>query len=241
MSIAEPKLITIDLDGTLIDSVGDLHVSVNMMQKAVGGPVRSVDEVRNWVGNGIERLVHRALTNSLDKDADPALFPEALTHFQQAYQSCNGKHSSVYPTVLETLQQLQNGDVHLICVTNKAAQFTLPLLKFHAIDHYFAAVVPGDQLAHKKPHPAQLLHAAAAFSVAASDCLHVGDSESDVKAARAAEFAIVCVSYGYNHGVPVRAMQNELAPDIVIDSFGELPACWSASDQSFATHPVSER
>ena len=104
-------------------------------------------------------------------------------------------------------------------MTNKAAQFTIPLLKHFGIHDAFGIVVSGDSLAVKKPDPGPLLHAAEHFGVAPQDALMLGDSKSDVTAARAAGFQIVCMSYGYNHGEDIR----KYAPDAVIDSMAELP------------------
>jgi phosphoglycolate phosphatase len=106
------------------------------------------------------------------------------------------------------------------CVTNKDAQFTIPLLKGLGIYDEFGIVVSGDTLPVKKPDPQPLLHAAAHFGVDAKDSLMLGDSKSDVTAARNAGFQIVCMSYGYNHGEDIRNYN----PDAVIDSMVELKA-----------------
>jgi phosphoglycolate phosphatase len=103
-------------------------------------------------------------------------------------------------------------------VTNKAAQFTEPLLEDLGVRGFFEIVISGDTLPQKKPDPAPLLHAAEHFGVSPSEALMVGDSVSDVKAARAAGFAIVCMSYGYNHGRDIR----EAKPDAVIDSLVQI-------------------
>ena len=103
-------------------------------------------------------------------------------------------------------------------MTNKAAQFTEPLLDDLGVRGYFDIVVSGDTLPLKKPDPMPLLHAAAHFGVEPADALMVGDSVSDVKAARAAGFAIVCMSYGYNHGREIR----EARPDAVLDSLIQI-------------------
>ena len=104
------------------------------------------------------------------------------------------------------------------CVTNKAAQFTIPLLTNLGIYDRFAIVISGDSLPEKKPHPLPLLHAAETFGIDPSDALMIGDSKSDVKAARAAGFKIACLTYGYNHGEDIRNYQ----PDIVLDSLVEI-------------------
>ena len=118
----------------------------------------------------------------------------------------------------EGLQFLRDAGYKLGCITNKAAAFTEPLLKDLGIYDYFQIVVSGDTLPVKKPDPLPLLHAARFFKVEPSRALMVGDSISDVKAARAAGFQVVCMSYGYNHGQDIR----DAHPDAVIDSMAQL-------------------
>ena len=112
------------------------------------------------------------------------------------------------------------------CVTNKAAQFTEPLLRDLGVRDYFGLVVAGDTLPKKKPDPLPLLHAAEHFGVSPADSLMIGDSVSDVKAARAAGFSIVCMSYGYNHGQDIR----DANPDAVIDSMVEIEGLLESPD-----------
>ncbi|MCG5516606.1 MULTISPECIES: phosphoglycolate phosphatase [Ectothiorhodospira] len=219
MTLQAPKMILLDLDGTLVDSVPDLTFSVDRMMERLEMPVRGEAKVRNWVGNGVERLVKRALMDDLNGDPDPALYEQALAAFTEIYRENNAKRSQLYPGVREGLEALASDDLRIGCVTNKPARFTAPLLRAMDIDRYFEVVVAGDTLPQKKPDPAPLLFAAEQFDVAPEDALMVGDSRSDVTAARAAGFAIVCVSYGYNHGDDIR----EQRPDAVIDSLTELP------------------
>ncbi|HEY0719684.1 MAG TPA: phosphoglycolate phosphatase [Gammaproteobacteria bacterium] len=214
----KPEMILIDVDGTLVDSVPDLHYCVDEMMKALGMPLRGEAKVRTWVGNGVERLTRRALIDSLDGEPDEALFQKAYPIFLDLYAENTSKRSRLYPGVLEGLDMMQRAGYKLGCVTNKVAQFTLPLLKDLGIYDRFAIVVSGDTLPEKKPHPRPLLHAAEFFGVKPEKALMLGDSVSDVKAARAAGFQIVCMSYGYNHGVDIR----EAKPDAVIDSMVEL-------------------
>src|SRR5512139_192389 len=218
MPLTKPEMILIDVDGTLVDSVPDLHYCVDEMMKAIGMPLRGEAKVRTWVGNGVERLVRRALINNLDGEPDDALFQKAYPIFLDLYAENTSKRSRLYPGVLEGLDMMQRAGYKLGCVTNKAAQFTLPLLKDLGVYDRFAIVVSGDTLPEKKPHPRPLLHAAEFFGVQPEKALMLGDSVSDVKAARAAGFQIVCMSYGYNHGVDIR----EAKPDAVIDSMVEL-------------------
>jgi phosphoglycolate phosphatase len=124
----------------------------------------------------------------------------------------------LYPGVRDGLDYLKTAGYPLGCVTNKPAQFAEPLLRDLGVRDYFGIVVSGDTLPRRKPDPLPLLHAAAHFGVEPGDALMVGDSVSDVKAARAAGFAIVCMTYGYNHGVDIRTAH----PDAVIDSLVEI-------------------
>jgi len=212
-------MILIDLDGTLIDSVPDLAFCVDAMMTELELPVRGEAAVRNWVGNGVERLVQRALCNDLDGQPDAAQFERALPVFMRLYQENTSQRSCLYPGVREGLDLLQAQAYRLGCVTNKAERFTLPLLRDKGILDRFELVVSGDTLEKKKPDPMPLLYAAERFGVAPADSLMVGDSRSDVKAARAAGFRIVCMTYGYNHGADIR----EEHPDVVLDRLDQLP------------------
>ncbi len=213
-----PEMVLIDLDGTLVDSVPDLTFCVDEMMQELGLPVRGEARVRTWVGNGVERLVRRALTDSLDGEPEEELFQRAYPIFLRLYAENTSGRSRLYPGVREGLDYLRSAGFKLGCVTNKAEQFTLPLLDDMGIRDYFGIVVSGDTLAEKKPHPMPLLHAAKFFGVEPANALMLGDSMSDVKAARAAGFNVVCMSYGYNHGIDIR----EANPDAVLDSMAEL-------------------
>lgn len=215
-----PGMVLIDVDGTLVDSVPDLAWCVDEMMSKIGMPTRGESRVREWVGNGVERLVGRALTNSLDGKPEGELFEQALPIFSELYAENTSKRSQLYPGVEEGLEWLKSQPVRLGCVTNKAARYTNPLLNDLGIADAFEIVVSGDTLSVKKPDPGPLLHVSNFFGLAPNEALMVGDSVSDVKAARAAGFEIVCMSYGYNHGEDIRTSN----PDAVIDSMAELPS-----------------
>jgi phosphoglycolate phosphatase len=211
-------MILIDVDGTMVDSVPDLAYCVDELMQALDRPPHGEARVRNWVGNGVERLVRRALVGQLDGEPPEEEYARAYPIFVELYAAHTSTRSRLYPGIREGIDWLKSQGYRLGCVTNKAARFTLPLLTDLGIRDDFELVVSGDTLPVKKPDPAPLLHAARHFGVAAVESLMVGDSVSDVRAARAAGFQIVCVSYGYNHGVDVHTAH----PDAVIDSLVEL-------------------
>jgi len=218
MKIFQPKLVMIDVDGTLVDSVPDLAYCVDQMMIRLEMPIRGEERVRHWVGNGVPRLVERALTDELDGFPSQEAFDKAYPIFLDLYAQNSSVRSTLYEGVIEGLDYLKSKDCLLSCVTNKAEQFTLPLLKSLGIIDYFGIVISGDTLEKKKPDPLPLIHGANFFNINPKECLMLGDSVSDVKAARAAGFQIICMSYGYNHGNNI-ADEN---PDLVIDSMNQL-------------------
>jgi phosphoglycolate phosphatase len=218
MAIKKPEMILIDLDGTLVDSVPDLAWCVDEMMKALNMPVRGQDKVRNWVGNGVTKLIERALVDQLDGAPSDELFARAAPIFMDLYTDNASKRSQLYPAVKDGLKWLIDQGIRVGCVTNKDEKFTLKILKDLGLYDFFEIIISGDTLPLKKPHPAPLLHGAKFFGIAPEKAMMIGDSISDVKASRAAGFSIVCMSYGYNHGVDIRTAN----PDVVIDSFAEL-------------------
>lgn len=216
--VHKPDMVLIDVDGTLVDSVPDLAFCVDSMMTQLGRAPWGEERVRDWVGNGVERLVRRALVGQLKGEPDEADFERAYPLFLQLYADNTSKRSVLYHGVREGVDMLKSAGYKLGCVTNKAAQFTEPLLRDLGLYDDFSIIISGDTLPQKKPDPAPLLHAAKFFGCDPANALMIGDSVSDVAAARAAAFQIVCMSYGYNHGVDIR----EAGPDAVIDSLDEI-------------------
>ena len=213
-------MILIDVDGTLVDSVPDLAYCVDEMMKRLGRAPWGEGRVREWVGNGVERLVRRALVGQLDGEPADEDFAKAYPVFLELYADNTSKRSRLFPGVREGLDWFRDRGYRLGCVTNKAERFTIPLLSDLGLFDAFEIVISGDTLPVKKPDPGPLLHAARFFGVAPDEAWMIGDSVSDVKAARAAGFRIVCLSYGYNHGMDIR----DSDPDAVIDSLADIPA-----------------
>ena len=208
----------IDVDGTLVDSVPDLSWCLDETLKQIGLSPRGEAAARNWGGNGVIRLVERGIANDLDAPHDEALFEKAMPIFKDLYADNTSKRSVLYPGVREGINYLKTTGIKLGCITNKDEQFTHPILKDLGLWGDFEIVISGDTLEKKKPDPLPLLHGAKVLETDPERSLMLGDSMSDVKAARAAGFEIICMSYGYNHGVDIR----DSNPDAVIDSMAEL-------------------
>lgn len=216
--LPRPEMVLIDVDGTLVDSVPDLAYCVDEMLKQLEMPTRGEASVRHWVGNGVERLVQRGLINALDGEPDEAIYEKALPIFRALYAENTSKRSRLYDGVEDALEFLVTTGVKIGCVTNKASEFTLPLLRDLGISEYFETVLCGDMVERRKPDPQPLLLSAEKLGVSPAASMMIGDSMSDVEAARAAGFSIICMSYGYNHGEDIR----DHHPDAVVDSMAEI-------------------
>jgi len=211
------KAVMIDLDGTLLDTVKDLAIAVNLMLDKLGRAPLDEALVRTFVGKGIPNLVKRSLVGALAGEPAAALFERALPLYLDCYERVNGKHTTVYPGVREGLAALKSAGFPLACITNKAGRFTLPLLRQMRIDAYFSIVIAGDTLPQKKPDPLPLTHACRHFGIAPREMLMIGDSLNDAIAARAAGCPVFCVPYGYNEGADVR----ELDVDAIVETLFE--------------------
>jgi phosphoglycolate phosphatase len=213
------RMVMIDLDGTLIHTAPDIGAAANAMLADLGLERHDQAVIETWIGNGVRRLVKRALTGSMDGEPDQALFERAYPLFLTHYAAGVAERSRPYAGVVEGLERLQAGGFALACVTNKAEMFTRPLLDALDLSRFFSLVVAGDTLPKKKPDPLPLLHACTHFGIRPAQGLLVGDSVNDAQAARAAGMPVILVTYGYNRGTDVRS----LSPEAVIDSLIDLP------------------
>jgi phosphoglycolate phosphatase len=197
----------IDLDGTLLDTAGDLAAAANRMLAALGRAPRTTRDVETYVGKGIARLVERSLTGELEKKADPELLEKALALFSAAYQEESGRHSRIYAGVTEGLAALVDNHLLIACATNKASRFAGPLLEAFSLKEKFKAIVCGDEVERGKPHPDCYLRAAELLGVSPAESIVIGDSANDVAAARAAGMRVLCVPYGYREGKAVESLR----------------------------------
>ena len=200
----------IDLDGTMVDTMGDFVVAINLMLRDLG--LVAVDEavVALRVGKVSEHLVSSVLNHALalikrsqEASKNIADAKEALALYQQHYSAVNGQHAHVYPGVVDGLLALQRSGLKLACLTNKPVGFARELLRLKGLDGFFSHVFGGDSFAAKKPHPMPVLKTCEALGVIPARTLVVGDSSNDAQAARSAGCRVVLVTYGYNHGQPV--------------------------------------
>lgn len=213
-----PRLVMFDLDGTLLDSVPDLAAAVDRMLVQLGRPPAGIARVREWVGNGSNVLVRRALSGQLEvSDAPDPLAGQAHQLFLQAYADCHPL-GALYPGVRSCLDWLQAHGVLMALVTNKPSQFVGPLLETYGLAGYFRWTLGGDSLPVQKPDPAALDWVLEQAGVEPAQALFVGDSRNDVLAARAAGVPCVAVGYGYNHGRPIA----EEKPLLVLQDLRQL-------------------
>lgn len=220
MSVADGAAAVIfDLDGTLVDSAPDLAASVDYALNRIGRRAPSRERIRSYIGSGAERLIHRSLTGDIDGVADEALFKSACLNFFAHYEANVCCRTTPYPHAAETLRALVGKGYALACVTNKPSQFTQPLLKKLGLDIHFSLTLSGDSLAAKKPCPDQLLHVADHYALSPQDCVMVGDTLTDVLAARNAAMPVIFVTYGYGNVSDIAATE----PAAIVDSLEQIP------------------
>ena len=214
----------IDLDGTMVDTMGDFVVAINLMLRDLGHePVeRAVVALR--VGKGSENLVNSVLNHAAGQLICAQIAPEKVAYFvyalglyQQHYCAINGQHAQVYPGVVDGLQALQQAGLKLACLTNKPVGFARELLKLKGMDGFFSQVFGGDSFERKKPDALPVLKTCEALGTLPARTLMIGDSSNDAQAARAAGCPVLLVTYGYNHGEPIRIVDAEGYLDSLAD------------------------
>jgi len=226
--------VIVDLDGTMVNTLGDFCLALNRMLGDLPLPFshQQVDQatVGRLVGKGSEHLIHSvlALFNTGAQDVlhtdKTDLYDQAWASYQRHYLAVNGSHAEVYPGVLAGLAHLKAQGLKLACLTNKPTAFAQALLQDKGLASFFEWVFGGDAFERKKPDPLPLLKTCEALGCVPQRTLMIGDSSNDAQAARAAGCPVLLVTYGYNHGEPIRAVD----ADGVTDSLQSLiPACAS--------------
>ena len=215
---ADPNLaIVFDLDGTLVDSIGDIVGAANRLLTEEGRATLSHDEGRAMVGEGVASLVERAFAAT-----GPVPTPGTLADLVERYRAIYERHpldeTTIYPGVAETLTELADSGAILGVCTNKPHDISLVVLAELGLAGFFAAALGGDALAVRKPDPAHFSAVLGGMGAASRYAVHVGDSPTDVAVARNAGVPVIAVSYGYSRVPPA-----DLGADALIDEFTALP------------------
>ena len=207
----------LDLDGTLVDTLGDFHAALGLMLNELRLPAVPESTVSHFVGKGSEHLILSTLAYVGVPDPR-ARYDAAWASYQRHYDRINGRHSTVYPGVEAGLTALRGAGLRLACLTNKPVGFARDLLAAKGLAGHFEQVFGGDSFTRKKPDPLPLLKTCEALGSEPARTVMIGDSQNDAMAARAAGCRVWLVTYGYNHGQPIAQAPH----DRLLDSLAEL-------------------
>jgi phosphoglycolate phosphatase len=211
-------LVCFDLDGTLVDTAGEIAEAANRTLHDFGLPGRSVAEVTSLIGAGTRELMLGLLREATAPHAEdePAIDGEAvLRRFAEHYARTAGTSCRTYPGAAQTLARLRRAGIRLACVTNKERRYSDSVLDACGFEHAFDLLVAGDTLPVKKPDARVLRHVMNFFDATPEGTVHVGDSRVDAEAARNAGVACWLLPHGYNAGEPIeRARPDRVFPDL---------------------------
>lgn len=196
----EVSVVAFDLDGTLADTLPDLHTATNLTLNDLGHKPVSAHVVRQYIGQGIEYLL-RELFRDLHIPIEAAELKSIAQQFRTHYERHVCDRSALFPGIEDVLKTFQQREVQMACLTNKSELFTAPILDGLGIRSYFQEVVCGDTLDKRKPDPLPLRVLASRFGVETKQILMVGDSKTDTECARNAGAPVVCVPFGYRSGM----------------------------------------
>ncbi|MBE6617752.1 MAG: HAD family hydrolase [Ruminococcaceae bacterium] len=187
------KTVIFDLDGTLLDTLDDLHNAVNHTMDVYGYPHKSREEVRSFVGNGVDKLIELCLPDG----ADDKNLVAAIAEYRRYYNENSQIKTKPYDGVIEVIDKLISGGINVAVVSNKIHKSTVELCKkyFPRIENVF-----GEREAEgirRKPYPDMVINAAETIGTATHDCVYVGDSEVDVETAANARMDCILVLWGF--------------------------------------------
>lgn len=210
----EIDAVMVDLDGTMVNTLGDFAEALNRMLADLKLSAIAPQVIENMVGKGSEHLIRSVLAHVGAQDVE-ALYPQAWQRYEHHYLAINGQFADVYPGVYEGLQALKSMGLRMACLTNKPLSFAKPLLAAKGLDGFFDCVFGGDSFARKKPDPMPLIETCKALGSAPARTLMVGDSSNDAQAAHAAGCPVVLMTYGYNHGQSITAVDASAYLDLL--------------------------
>ena len=213
------RAVLFDLDGTLLDTIPDLHAAACAMLRDLGRPELPMESIRSYVGRGIPNLIRRVLADSLHAADNGQPVPEeAMESFRRHYERENGRNVRVFPGVTEGLDAFRDMGVPMGVVTNKGDAFIPPLLAQTGLLGYFDVLVGGDRLPRIKPDPMPLIWASGRLGASPAETLFIGDSVNDALAARAAACPVFLLPYGYNEGRDVQDVDCDAIVETVRDA-----------------------
>jgi phosphoglycolate phosphatase len=207
------RVLIFDLDGTLIDSKGDLIQSVNAMLEEVGRTKLTAETISGYIGHGAPTLVARALGATATEEEKQ----RALEFFLKHYEEHKLDSTCAYPGVEETLARLHSEGLSMAVLTNKPVRISVRILEALGLTKYFQSIYGGNSFKTKKPDPLGANTILREFGAAAREAVVIGDSEVDVQTARNAETFAAAVNYGF--GVHDRKMY---PADVYLDEMGDL-------------------
>lgn len=181
-----------DLDGTLLDTLGDLAASVNYALRSVGLPEHSIDDVRRFVGNGVRLLMVRAIEGG---DSNPR-FEEAYATFRSHYMEHGLDTTQPYPGIMELLKELKARGKKIAVVSNKFYDATQELVK-HFFGEYVSVAIGERENIRKKPAPDTVLEAMRMLGVDKEGAVYIGDSDVDFNTAKNVGIPCVSVLWGF--------------------------------------------
>ena len=227
-------VLSFDLDGTLVDTAGEIADAANRTLVDFGVPAQPVAMITRLIGNGMRELMLKLLAHVLlERPARTAQLPAeaVLARFEHHYAQTAGTTGQAFADCAAALEELKRSGVRLACVTNKEHRYAQRVLRGAGLDGFFELLVGGDSLAHKKPHRLVLDHVLRALDGQTDRAAHIGDSRIDVETARNAGVAAWAVPYGYNAGEPIDAAE----PQRIFANLAEI-ATHVLSVNARATH-----
>ncbi len=199
-------IVSFDLDGTLVDTAGEIALAANRALGSHGVAPRSTAEITLLIGDGSRQLMLKLLARVYFEQpmlVETAAAEAVLASFEHELAAAIGSAALPYPGVRDALVRLRDAGVRLACVTNKELRHARRVLQASRLDDLFELVIGGDSLPQKKPHASVLRHVVEKLHGDPRRAAHVGDSRIDVEAARNAGVAAWAVPYGYNAGMPI--------------------------------------